>query len=115
MSQIYFVFTLIYRFVLRYYIAVMNSYELSTLIVISFSLLFLLYNLTNLPFLDAYHNYRANFCHVTQLIILFVTNYYESMKSTTPLEEKAYLYNAAYLEILSIYGCIAVSGVCLGV
>jgi hypothetical protein len=85
MCQMYFVFTIIYRFALGYYIATMNAYSLSTLIVISFSLMFVLYNLVNLPFIDAYQNYRANVCHVTQLIILFVTNYYESMKSTTPL------------------------------
>jgi len=76
LCQMYFVFTIIYRFVLGYYIATMNSYELSTLVVISFSLIFLMYNLIHPPFTDAYQNYRANVCHITQLIILFVTNYY---------------------------------------
>lgn len=48
--------------------------------------MYLAYNLINLPFKDAYQNYRANVCHVNQLIILFVTNYYDSMKENDPLD-----------------------------
>lgn len=39
-----------------------------------------MYNLVNLPFIDTYQNYRANMCHIIQLIILFVSNFYRSMK-----------------------------------
>jgi len=97
MCQLYFVFSLAYRYALGYYIAVKNEYTLSTLIVIGFSILFLLYNFVNLPFKTALHNYRANFCHLSQLGILVVANYYESMKSTTDISIKSQLYTAAYL------------------
>lgn len=63
---------------------------MSSLVIVGFSILYILYNLINLPFKDAYHNYRANICHVTQLVILFVTNYYDSLTETEPLEKKAY-------------------------
>ena len=65
------------------YMASANENPLSTLIILAFSILFLVYNLVNLPFTKAYHNYRANICHLTQFVILFVAMYYRSMKSTT--------------------------------
>ena len=70
-----------------YYTATMNESELSTLIVLALSLLFLLYNLVNLPFRKAYHNYRANICHFTQFICLFVGMYYRSMKRNSPVDD----------------------------
>ena len=82
MSQLYFVFSLGYRFALGYYIAVKAEYPMSSLVIVGFSMFFLLYNLVNLPFKQAYHNYRANICHVAQLVILMVANYYESMMET---------------------------------
>jgi hypothetical protein len=78
--QLYCVFTLAYRFALGYYIAVESEYTLSSLVIIGISFAFLGYNLVNLPFKSAYHNYRACVCHFNQLIILFVTNYYDSMR-----------------------------------
>ena len=66
------------------------------------SILFLLYNLVNLPFAKAYHNYRANVCHITQFICLFITMYYRSMKSSANSEQVAGIYSPVYLE----YGCI---------
>ena len=65
----------------------------------------IVYNLVNLPFAHAYHNYRANICHLTQFVTLFVAMYYRSMMSTTPLEGSAYTYGPVYLE----YGCIVIS------
>jgi hypothetical protein len=79
MCQLYFVFSLMYRFVLGYYIAVKSEYVMSSLVIVGFSILFIGYNLINLPFVQAYHNYRANICHVSQLVVLLVTNYYDSM------------------------------------
>lgn len=64
------------------YMSTDSQNELSTLIVLALSILFLLYNLVNLPFTKAYHNYRANICHLTQFICLFVAMYYRSMKSS---------------------------------
>ena len=85
LEKAYFVATLLYRMGIGLYLAAGNENDLSTLLILALSLLFLLYNLVNLPFVRAYHNYRANICHFTQFIILFVAMYYRSMKSTTPL------------------------------
>ncbi len=79
MSQLYFVLALVYRFVLGFYIWAKNEYWMSSLVVVGLSMLWISYNLVNLPFKQAYQNYRANCCHIAQLIILMVTNYYESM------------------------------------
>lgn len=81
LERAYFMITIIYRMGIGYYIATMNEDDLSTLIVLAISLFFLLYNLVNLPFTKAYHNYRANICHLTQFICLFVALYYRSMMS----------------------------------
>lgn len=72
---------------------------------LAISILFLLYNLVNLPFAKAYHNYRANVCHITQFICLFITMYYRSMKSSANSEQVASIYSPVYLE----YSCIFVS------
>lgn len=64
------------------YLSTNNEDDLSTLIVLAITIMFLLYNLVNLPFTKAYHNYRANICHLTQFITLFVAMYYRSMRSS---------------------------------
>ncbi len=56
-----------------------------------------MYNIINLPFDDAYQNYRANICHVTQLIILMVSNYYRSMRYNDNIEVKARIHTPAQL------------------
>ena len=93
--QLYFVFALAYRFSLGFYIAVKNEYVMSSLVMVGFSMLWMMYNLANLPFKQAYQNYRANFCHIAQLVILMVANYYDSMLETELLEKKAYNFTAA--------------------
>jgi len=95
MCQLYFVFSLAYRFTLGYYIAVKAEYLMSSLVIVGFSFLFIGYNLINLPFKEAYQNYRANICHIAQLVILLVTNYYDSMTESEPLDKKAYQFSAA--------------------
>jgi len=55
----YFVVTFLYRVGVGYYIASQNTDELSTLLVMGISIAFLVYNLVNLPYTKAYHNYRA--------------------------------------------------------
>lgn len=81
--------TLFYRMGMGYYLASQNEDEMSTLMVMGISIAFLLYNLVNLPFSKAYHNYRANLCHLVNFLTLFVALYYRSMKSTTSSEEVA--------------------------
>ena len=109
----YFVVTLLFRVALGIYIAASNEDETSTLFAVGICLAFLLYNLVNLPFTDAYHNYRANLCHTTMLITLFVALYYRSMKSNTPSQEVAYIHDPARLEIAAILICMIVSLVVL--
>ena len=75
----YFFVTILYRTGIGLYISTMNSDSKSTLIVLALSIAFLLYNLVNLPYTKAYHNYRANVCHFTQFISLFVVMYYRTM------------------------------------
>jgi hypothetical protein len=75
--------TLLYRMGLGYYMASANEDNLSTLMVMAISIFFLLYNLVNLPFSRAYHNYRANICHLTNFTTLFVAMYYRSMMSNS--------------------------------
>jgi len=72
-----------------------NEDDLSTLFAVGISLLFLIYNFINLPFIKAYHNYRACSCHLTNFITVFVAMYYRSMKSTTPQETVAYIFSPA--------------------
>lgn len=97
--------TIVYRLCIGLYLSMANEDDLSTLIILAVSIMFLIYNLVNLPFAQAYHNYRANICHLTQFVTLFVAMYYRSMMSTTPLEGSAYTYGPVYLE----YGCIVIS------
>ncbi len=111
--QLYFVLSLVYRFAMGYYVATKNQYIMSSFVVVGFSLFFLLYNLVNLPFKQAYQNYRANFCHISQLIILMVTNYYDSMKATDQWETKAYYFSPAEFQIAAIYVTAIFSALCL--
>lgn len=83
MDRLYFVITILYRTGIGLYISTANEDAMSTLIVMALSIAFLLYNLVNLPYAKAYHNYRANVCHFTQCICLFVAMYYRSMMSST--------------------------------
>lgn len=78
--QLYIFVTVIYRCVLGFFMAINNEDTYVTLFVLAFSLAFIMYNIINLPFNDSFHNYRANLCHITQLVILLVTNYYRSMR-----------------------------------
>ena len=66
-----------------FYLATANEDNLSTLMVRVISIFFLIYNLVNLPFTKAYHNYRACICHFSQFIILYVAMYYRTMTDGT--------------------------------
>ena len=63
-----------------FYMAIGNEDTYSTLLIIAISQIYIMFNIINLPFLSTLQNYRANLCHITQLIILFTTNYYRSMR-----------------------------------
>lgn len=98
---------------LGFYMAIGNETMISTLFMVAISLGFIMFNIINLPFNDFYQNYRANLCHITQLVILMVTNYYRSMKSNDSMEDKARIFTPAKIEIVMIVSCVGVSGVCL--
>ena len=61
------------------------------------SIAFLLYCLVNLPFTKAYHNYRANICHLTNFVTLFVVMFYRSMMSSKSQKEISTIYTPAYI------------------
>jgi hypothetical protein len=101
--------SVLYRALLGFLLAFSNDDDLSTLFALGISLSFLLYNLINLPFAKAYHNYRACLCHFTQFITLFVAMYYRSMKSTTAPAVVASIYSPAKLEFGLLFICLFVS------
>lgn len=92
---LYIPLSLLYRLAVVIYLSLQLDYQESTLMVLSVSLFFNMYFIINLPFADWYQNYRAGLCHVTQLVILLASNYYRSMKSTTPMEVKYKLHSFA--------------------
>ena len=107
--RLYIALTLIFRISLGFYISLENDYEFGAFIIIGFSLSFLMYHIVNLPFRNVFHNYRAGLVHATEFIILMVTSYYRSMKSTSPLQVKSHYLTAAKLEIGMIVVCMIVS------
>lgn len=106
--------TILYRSGIGLYISTMNEDSTSSLIVMALSLAFVLYNLINLPYTKAYHNYRANICHLTQFICLFVGMYYRNMMSNASEESVATIFSPVYLEIVAISICLLVSITVLG-
>lgn len=101
--------SIVYRSLVGFLLAFSNDDDLSTLFSLGLSLLFLMYNLVNLPFKKAYHNYRACLCHLTQFITLFVAMYYRSMKSTISPSEVALIFSPAKIEFAILLLTLAVS------
>lgn len=106
--------SLLYRMSLGFYTALKSEYGESTLIILSVVILFMLYLLTNLPYNDAYQNYRSGLIHIAMVVILLTANYYRSMKSTTPLEVKARIYTPAIIELVMITLCVGISVLAVG-
>jgi succinate dehydrogenase hydrophobic anchor subunit len=72
----YIFLTIIKRFLLGFSMSYFNENENVALILLSISFCFALYSISNLPFAEVYHNYRSNFCHITELTIIFAAYYY---------------------------------------
>ena len=108
-SSFYILFTILYRFSLGIFISSNHDSEIDTVIILSFSIAFIMYNIINLPFVSFLHNYRANTIHITQFIILMVTSYYRSMKSTTPIEVKGRIYDPAIVILAAVALCFLAS------
>ena len=107
--RIYILMSVVMRICLGMYSALQNDYQESTLFILAIAIIFVMYNLINLPFNDALQNYRACLCHITMLVILLTTNYYRSMKSNTPMLVKAHIHVPAMVEIVLIALCVFVS------
>lgn len=97
--RMYVPFSIIFRIVLSCMLVynVQNIY--GTLFVLFVSIGFVMFNLINLPFASALHNYRATCIHLTEIIILISANYYRSMKVNTILPIKAHIHWPALLVI----------------
>jgi hypothetical protein len=74
-----------YLCVISIFTAVKADYNLSTLIILTFSLTFIFYVIINLPFNNILQNYRCILIHITILFTLLTTNYDRTMKGTSPL------------------------------
>ena len=109
----YIALSLTYRMSVGFYVGLEHDYEEGTFIVVGFSMLWLLYNLANLPYRQAYHNYRAGIMHLTHFLILMVSNYYRSMRSTTALRYKSKIYSPSILILACLGLCVTVSLVVL--
>ena len=108
-SKFYVPLVIIYRIFIGIYISYNHTYELGTLLMIGLGIAFLMFDMINLPFTNVYENYRSNIIYISHLVILFTTNYYRSMKSTTPIEIKSHLHSAAIVELSAIAVCVVVS------
>ena len=108
-SQLYVSTSILYRSALGFYIGFYHNYEEGTIIVVGFSIFFILYNIANLPFRSTFHNYRANIIHISQFILLMVSNYYRSMKSTTAISIKSRVYEPGILVLACVGVCLCLS------
>jgi hypothetical protein len=91
------------------YSAVKSDYDYGSLLIIAFSLTFIMYTIVYLPFSNVFQNYRYCLVHVTMLYTLLTTNYYRGMKSTTPMEIKGRIYTPAIIELVLMMACIVLS------
>ena len=107
--------TIFYRMGIGLYMSTMNEDVLSTLLILLISIYFIIYNLVNLPFRKAYHNYRANICHLSQFAILFIAMYYRSMNDGYSINQLDSLVNPVYFELSALGLCIVVGGIVLAV
>lgn len=101
--------SIVYRVIVGFLMSYHHDSSNVTIITTFLSLGFLIYTLADLPFTEGYHNYRSIFCQISTITILFISMYYRSMKSTTPIVVKGYLLNAAYLKVLMIMITIIMS------
>ena len=112
--QVYVPLTIVYRLLLGACMALIddNNVDVGVLLIVLVPLFFLVYNSVNLPFVDTCHNYRATFIHISELALIYITNFYGSIKKDTPMEEKARIYAPIYIELgLFVVCCVLSLGV----
>lgn len=111
-SRLYFVAVIAYRGLLGLSTSKMNEIEEATIFNVFACILFLVYAASNMPFKKPYHNYRTVIVHLAELVVLSVTMYYRSMKSTTPVVERSFIASPAILELVAIFLAFGVSAAC---
>lgn len=104
---------LLYRAVLGFCTAALNETEEMTIVNVFMGILFMMYLAANLPYVKAYHNYRAIIVQLSSLAVLAVTMYYRSMKSFATPDAIFHYLTPAFLEIILMFGCVGVSVGCL--
>lgn len=112
-SQGYFVATIAYRVLIGQTMSHYNEVEEATIVNVFYAVVFLLYLLSNTPYVKGYHNYRAIIVQMSGLIILCVTMFYRSMKSNTNPAEAYQILSPAMLEVVAIFTSLGVSAGCL--
>ena len=95
------------------YLGTMSESDISSIVILVFTLGFIMYTLIHLPFISAYHNYRASLIHFTELIILFVTMYYRSFRANSSILETNNILDPILIQLVAIFICILVSIACL--
>ena len=112
-SQLFIPLLFVYRVSLGLYSSLRHDNEYSTIFMLGISIVFNLYIIINLPFIDVFQNYRTAAIHITTIFIIITADYYRTMKSNTPMSIKGRLYGPAIAELVMIGICIAISFVVL--
>jgi hypothetical protein len=83
--------------IVGFYCALKSEEDYTSLLMIGILIAFIMYFIVNLPFTNAYQNYRAGVIYISMFVILLTTNYYRDMKNATPLDVKGKIYNPALI------------------
>lgn len=113
MSQFYFQYTIAYRFILGILMSQLNEVPSVTILGFFLATAFLMYQMVNLPFRKGYHNYRAMIHQVSAIGALGISMYYRSMKANEPVDVATSILSPAYLQLILLYSCVAMSVGCL--
>lgn len=65
LTKSYIPFTLIYRFTIGFCLSCFNEYEYITLFLVLASMIYVMFNIINLPFRNVYRNYFGCLCAIT--------------------------------------------------
>lgn len=81
----YMFISILYRFITGFLISHQHHNPNITVINTFLAIIFLLYQIVDLPFNEGYQNYRTLFCQSSTIVILFIAMYYRSMKINVPI------------------------------
>lgn len=112
-NQSYIALSIVFRAALGFYMAFGNRDKYQILITMGIYFVFIVYAAINLPFREPYQNYRSMLCHITELSILFITDYYTVLTANQSPTQRINNYSAAVFELCLVALCIVVSAVAL--